>query len=50
VLKVFSSTRETLYTYMHIYKDGNPSTKSTRHYKANVNTQKENEDHQIPSK
>jgi hypothetical protein len=27
-------------------KDGNPSTNSTRHVDANVNTQKENQDHQ----
>ncbi len=26
--------------------DGNPSTKSTRHFKANVKTQKDNQDHQ----
>jgi hypothetical protein len=32
--------------YMYIDKDGNPSTKSTRHVKANVNTCKENKDHQ----
>jgi hypothetical protein len=33
---------------IHIYidKDGNSSTKSTRRVKANVNTQKEIEDHQ----
>jgi len=30
----------------YINKDGNPSTKSTRHVKANVNTQKENENNQ----
>ncbi len=29
-----------------VNKDGNPSTKSTRHVNANVNTQKENQDHQ----
>jgi len=32
--------------YIYIYKDGNPSTKSTRHVEANINTQKENQDHQ----
>jgi hypothetical protein len=32
--------------YIYINKDGNPSTKSTRHVEANVNTQKENQDHQ----
>ncbi len=26
--------------YMYIYKDGNPSTKNTRHVEANVNTKK----------
>jgi hypothetical protein len=33
---------------LHIYinKDGNPSTKSTKHVDANVNKQKENQDHQ----
>ncbi len=33
---------------LHIYinKDGNPSTKSTKHVDANVNTQKQNQDHQ----
>jgi hypothetical protein len=25
---------------MYIYKDGNPSTKNTRHVEANVNTKK----------
>jgi hypothetical protein len=30
----------------YINKDGNPSTKSTRHVEANVNTRKENQDHQ----
>jgi hypothetical protein len=30
---------------MYINKDGNPSTKSTRHVDANVNTRKRNEDH-----
>jgi hypothetical protein len=32
--------------YIYIYKDGNPSTKSSRHVKANVNTQKENQNNQ----
>jgi hypothetical protein len=31
---------------MYIHTDGNPSTKSTRHVNANVNIQKENQDHQ----
>jgi hypothetical protein len=35
-----------VYTYK---QDGNPSTKSTRHVNANVNTQKENQDHQNSS-
>jgi hypothetical protein len=30
----------------YINKDGNPSTKSTKHIDANVNTWKENQDHQ----
>ncbi len=34
------------YIYIYINKDGNPSTKSTRHVEANVNTQKGNQDHQ----
>jgi hypothetical protein len=29
--------------------DGNPSTKNTRHVKTNVNTRKENQDHQKSS-
>jgi hypothetical protein len=33
---------EVLYTYIN--KDGNPSTKSTRHVEANVNTWKENQE------
>jgi hypothetical protein len=33
--------------YIYINKDGNPSTKNTRHVEANVNTQKENQNHQI---
>jgi hypothetical protein len=37
--------RDTLYIYIN--KDGNPSTKSTRHVEENVNTQKENQNHQI---
>jgi hypothetical protein len=32
--------------YIKINKDENPSTKSTRHVKANVNTQKQNQDNQ----
>jgi hypothetical protein len=32
--------------YIYINKDGNPSTKSTMHVDANVNTRKENQDHQ----
>jgi hypothetical protein len=32
-----------------VNKDGNPFTKSTRHANANVNTQKENQDHQNSS-
>jgi hypothetical protein len=39
--------RRTLHIYIN--KDGNPSTKSTRHVEANVNTQKENQDHQNSS-
>jgi len=35
--------------YIYINKDGNPSTKSTRHVDANVNTGKENQDHQNSS-
>jgi hypothetical protein len=34
---------------MYINKDGNPSTQSTRHVDANVNTPKENQDHQNSS-
>jgi hypothetical protein len=34
---------------MHINKDGNPSTKSTKHVDANVNTRKENQDNQNSS-
>jgi hypothetical protein len=33
-------------TSIYINKDGNPSTKSTRHVNAKVNTQKENQGHQ----
>jgi hypothetical protein len=36
-------------TYIYINKDGNPSTKSTRHVDTNVNTPKENQDHQNSS-
>jgi hypothetical protein len=32
--------------YIYINKDGNQSTKSTKHVDVNVNTQKENQDHQ----
>jgi len=32
--------------YMYINKDGNPSTKNTRHVEVNVNTWKGNQDHQ----
>ncbi len=32
--------------YICINEDGNPSTKSTMHVNANVNTSKENQDHQ----
>ncbi len=32
--------------YIYINKDGNPSTKSTRHVDTNVNTWKKNQDHQ----
>jgi hypothetical protein len=35
--------------YIYIKKDGNRSTKSTRHVEANVNTHKENQDHQNSS-
>jgi hypothetical protein len=35
--------------YIYINKDGNPSTKSTRHVEANVNTQKENQNNQNSS-
>jgi hypothetical protein len=35
--------------YMYICKDGNPSTKSTRHVEANVKHTKENQDHQNSS-
>ncbi len=31
---------------IYINKDGNPSTKSTKHVDANVNTWKENQNHQ----
>jgi len=36
-------------TYIYINKDGNPSTKSTRHVDANVNKQKKNQNHQNSS-
>jgi hypothetical protein len=32
--------------YIYINKDGNPSTKSTRHVETNINTQKGNQDNQ----
>jgi len=35
-----------MYIYIYINKDGNPSTKNTRHVEANVNTRKENQDNQ----
>jgi len=35
--------------YIYINKDGNPSTKCTRHVDANANTQKENQDRQNSS-
>jgi hypothetical protein len=41
--------REEKPVYIHINKDGNPSTKSTRHVHANVDTRKENQDHQNSS-
>jgi hypothetical protein len=41
--------RKVLYIYIYINKDGNPSTKSTRHVEANINTWKENQDHQNSS-
>ncbi len=37
---------KTLYIYIYTNMDGNPSTKSTRHVEANVNTQKENQNNQ----
>jgi hypothetical protein len=37
--------KESGHSYIYLNKDENPSTKSTRHVKANVNTQKENENH-----
>jgi hypothetical protein len=36
--------------YIYIDKDGNPSTKSTKHVDAKVNTQKENQGHQNNNK
>jgi hypothetical protein len=41
--------KEQTFIYIYINKDGNPSTKSTRHINANVNTRKENQDHQNSS-
>jgi hypothetical protein len=41
--------REEKPVYIYINKDGNPSTKSTRHVDANVDTQKKNQDHQNSS-
>ncbi len=38
--------RRPIYIYIYINKDENPSTKSTRHVDANVNTQKDNQGHQ----
>jgi hypothetical protein len=35
--------------YIYINKDGNPSTKNTKHVEENVNTRKENQDHQNSS-
>jgi hypothetical protein len=35
--------------YIYMNKDGNPSTKSTMHVKANVNTWKENQNNQNSS-
>jgi hypothetical protein len=40
-----SIRRKTL--YINIIEDENPFTKSTRHVKANVNAQKENQNNQI---
>ncbi len=37
------------FTYIYINKDGNPSTQNTKHVDANVNTWKENQDHQNSS-
>jgi hypothetical protein len=45
VLGKASIRRKTL--YVNIIKDGNPSTKSTRHVKANVIARKENQNNQI---
>jgi len=39
-----------MYIYIYINKDENPSSKSTRHVNANVNTWKENQDHQNSNK
>jgi hypothetical protein len=43
-LKLNKKTSKTLYIYIN--KDENPSTKSTRHVEANVNTRKGNQDNQ----
>jgi hypothetical protein len=40
------NSKKLLRIYIYINKDENPSTKSTRHVDANVNTQKENQNHQ----
>jgi hypothetical protein len=43
---IYKLKRQAKEKIMYIYKnkDGNPSTKSTRHVEANVNTRKENQD------
>jgi hypothetical protein len=46
-ISMFLLGRRTLYIYIN--KDGIPSTKSTRHVEANVNTRNENQDHQNSS-
>ncbi len=45
LLRMYDVIKQNL-VYIYINKDGNPSIKSTRHVKANVNTQKENQDNQ----
>jgi hypothetical protein len=40
------NSKKLLRIYIYINKDENPSTKSTRHVDTNVNTQKENQNHQ----